>query len=203
MTQIAITGIPIPLNLEVGSALELSDDELFELCARNRELRIERTAEGDLIVMTPAGGASSHRNAEITRALGDWAAADGTGLVFDSSAGFLLPNGAMRGPDAAWILRSRLETLPAETKERFLPLVPDFVVELRSPTDRLATLQGKMEEYRDNGARLGWLVDPVERRIHVYRPGRPVDVLDQPREVSGEPELTGFVLPLESIWAPL
>jgi Uma2 family endonuclease len=203
MTQIAIARSPVDLSLELGSALQISDGELFELCVRNPELRIERTAEGDLTVMTPAGGTSGHRNAEIVSALGVWARRDGAGVVFDSSTGFLLPNGAMRAPDAAWILRSRLEPLSAEAKERFIPLTPDFVVELRSPSDRLADLERKLEEYRSQGARLGWLIDPQERRVHVYRPGRPPEVLDDPAEVSGDPELPGFLLDLEPIWAPL
>ncbi|HVS02456.1 MAG TPA: Uma2 family endonuclease, partial [Thermoanaerobaculia bacterium] len=189
--------------LRMGSELRLSDDELFDLCARNPELRIERTAAGDLIVMTPAGGASGHRNLEITSALAVWARSDSTGVGFDSSTGFVLPNGAMRAPDAAWVLRSRLEPLSSEAKEKFLPLCPDFVVELRSPADRLGDLQARMEEYRDNGARLGWLVDPQERRVHVYRPGRPAEVLEGVAAVSGDPELAGLVLELEPVWRPI
>lgn len=203
MTLLAISSTPVPLNIELGEALVRSDEELFEFCARNPELRIERTAEGDLIVMTPAGWASGHRSAEIVAALRDWAAREGTGLASDSSAGFVLQDGAMRSPDASWVLRSRLADISPEAKERFLPLCPDFVVELRSPSDRLPDLQAKMEEYRKNGARLGWLIDPQERRVHVYRPGRPVKVLDDPTEVSGDPELPGFVLDLAPIWAPL
>lgn len=203
MTQLAIPSSPVPLTLRLGSALRLSDDELFELCARNRELRIERTAGGDLIVMTPAGGESSHRNLEITAALAVWARRDGTGVAFDSSVGFFLPNGAMRGPDAAWVLRSRLEPLPAETRKKFLPLCPDFVVELRSPSDRLPDLQAKTEEFRENGARLGWLVDPQEKRVHVYRPARSVEVLENPTQIAGDPELPGFSLDLQPVWAPL
>lgn len=203
MTQIAIASSPLPLNLEMGSSMRLSDDELFELCVRNPELRMERTAGGDLIVMTPAGGISGNRNFEIVGALREWVRHDGTGQGFDSSTGFLLPNGAMRAPDAAWVLRSRLEPLSREAKERFIPLTPDFVVELRSPSDRLPDLQAKMEEYRDQGARLGWLIDPEERKVYVYRPGRPVEVLVNPDKASGDPELPGFVLDLEPIWAPL
>lgn len=200
MTQIAIASSPVPLKLQVGEALRLSDDELFELCARNPELWIERTAEGDLIVMTPAGGASGHRNTEIVVALVVWAKEDGRGAAFESSTGFLLPSGAMRSPDAAWVLRSRLDPLPDEVWEKFLPLCPDFVVELRSPSDRLSDLEAKMEEWRDNGARLGWLIDPQQRRVHVYRPGRAVEVLDAPAEVRGDPELAGFILDLAPIW---
>jgi len=203
MTQIALPSSPVPLNLELGSSLQLSDDELFELCARNPELWIERTAEGDLIVMTPAGGASSHRNARITSELFRWADRVGGWLVFDSSMGFFLPNRAMRGPDAACVLRSRVEALAQEVREKFFPLCPDFVVELRSQSDRLPPLRAKMEEYRDNGARLGWLIDPTERRVHVYRPGRTVEVLQDPAQISGDPELPGFVLDLAPIWKPL
>ena len=203
MTQIALPSSPVPLNLEMGSSLQLDDDELFELCARNPELWIERTAEGDLIVMTPAGGASSHRNVRITTALSLWADRVGGWVVFDSSIGFLLPNRAMRGPDAACVLRSRIEALPPDVKDKFLPLCPDFVVELRSPSDRLPALMAKMEEYRDNGVRLGWLIDPLERCVHVYRPSREVEVLQNPTQISGDPELPGFVLDLAPIWKPL
>lgn len=202
MTLLAIASTPVPLEVELGERLPRSDEELFEFCARNPELRVERTAQGDLIVMTPAGWASGHRSAEIVRTLTAWAATDGKGWASDSSAGFVLPNGAMRAPDAAWVLRSRLAPLSQETKERFLPLCPDFVVELRSPSDRLPDLQAKMEEYRDNGARLGWLIDPQERRVHVYRPGRPAEVLEDPAEVSGDPELPGLVLDLGPVWQP-
>lgn len=203
MTQIAIASSPVPLKLELGSTLDLSDDELFELCTRNPELRIERTAEGDLVVMTPAGGASGHRNIVIAAALQTWAEWDGTGVAFDSSTGFLLPNGAMRAPDAAWVERTWLAGLSAEAKERFLPLCPDFVVELRSPSDRLPELQEKMEEYRDAGSRLGWLIDPQERSVHVYRREQAVEILDAPDRVSGSPELADFVLDLDPVWAPL
>jgi Uma2 family endonuclease len=203
MTEIAIDATPVPLNLRLGSALHLSDDELFELCARNPELRIERTAEGNLIVMTPAGGASGHRNFKLTGALALWAERDGTGVGFDSSTGFLLPNGAMRAPDAAWVLRSRLDRLSTQVKEKFLPLCPDFAIELGSPSDRLPDVQAKMEEYRANGARLGWLIDPQKRRVHVYRPGCQIEMLEAPTAVSGDPELPGFVLELDPIWQPL
>ncbi len=202
MTQIAIRDASIPLSVELGSALRLSDDELFELCGRNPELRIERTSEGDLIVMTPAGGESSHRNLEVVVALGAWAKQDGTGIAFDASAGFLLPNGAMRSPDAAWVQRPRWQALEPEQRRRFVPLAPDFVLELRSPSDRLPDLRAKMEEYRSCGVRLGWLIDPEERRVHVYRPALPPEVLEAPTRVTGDPELPGFVLDLEPIWSP-
>jgi Uma2 family endonuclease len=203
MTQIAIRTGPVPMNMEMGSALRLSDDELFELCARNPELRIERSANGDLIVMSPTGWASGRRNARILGALIAWADQDGRGEVTESSAGFLLPNGAVRAPDAAWILRPKLAALSAEAKERFLPACPDFVIELRSPSDELSDLQGKMEDYRSCGVGLGWLIDPEERRVHVYRPGREIEVLDHPTEISGDPELPGFTLDLTPVWEPV
>ncbi|MFP3942088.1 MAG: Uma2 family endonuclease [Thermoanaerobaculia bacterium] len=202
MTQIAIRKSPEPvaLNLEMGSAIRLNDEELLELCRRNRELRIERTREGDLIVMTPAGGSSSRRNARVVAALLNWADEDGSGVVYDSSGGFLLDNGAMRAPDAAWVRRSRLAKIPPEELEGFVPLCPDFVVEIRSPSDALPELEAKMEEYLDNGARLGWLIDPSRRRVSVYRPGRPVEVLEEPGEIAGDPELPGFVFSLGPVW---
>lgn len=191
------------LQVHLRPVLQLSDDELLELCRINKELHIERTAEGDLEIMSPAGLESSHRNVLILLALGLWAEKDGRGVVTDSSGGFLLPNGAMRAPDAAWVLRSRLETVPSEQRKKFLPLAPDFVVELRSPSDSPQKLAAKMEEYRDQGTRLGWLIEPEERRVSIYRPGQSVEVLETPAEVEGDPELPGFVLQLEKIWQPL
>lgn len=203
MTQIAIRTGSAPLSVELGSALRLNDEEFFELCRRNRELRIERTSAGNLVIMSPVGGESSHRNAEAAFALMAWAKKDGTGVVFDSSAGFVLPNGAMRSPDAAWVKRFRWDALTPEQRRKFVPLVPDFVMELRSPSDALSELQEKMEEFRASGVRLGWLVDPAERRIHVYRPKREIQVLDGPHQISGDPELPGFVLDLGPIWQPV
>ena len=203
MTQIAVRSEPVPINLQVGSALGLSDQELLDLCAQNPELRIERTAEGDLIVMTPVGGESSHRNLRIATALALWADEDGTGTAFDSSAGFLLPNGAMRSPDASWVLNSRLARLRAEEKRGFVPLCPDFVIELKSPSDRLSDLQTKMEEYRANGARLGWLIDPEAHRVHLYRAAERVVLLDRPTAVPGDPELPSFLLNLDRVWRPI
>ena len=203
MTQIAIRSEPVPIQIEVGKALRLSDPELFELCVQNPELRIERSAEGDLIVMTPTGGESSHRNLRIATALSLWADEDGTGTAFDSSGGFLLPNGAMRSPDASWVSNARLATLRPAEKRGFIPLCPDFVIELKSPTDRLPDLQAKMEEYQANGAKLGWLIDPDERRVYVYRSGIAVEVLEEPGRVISDPEPLGFTLNLDPIWRSL
>jgi len=201
MTHIAIRSREAPLDLDLGAPLGLDDEALFELCRLNPQLHIERNAEGDLEVMTPAGGTSSHRNAEILFALMRWAHRDGQGIAFDSSGGFVLPNGAMRSPDAAWVLRSRLADLSPEAKDRFLPLAPDFVVELRSPSDSLDALRAKMAEYAEQGVRLGWLIDPAERRVFVYRGTESTEYLVDAVRVSGEPVLPGFELDLRPVWA--
>jgi Uma2 family endonuclease len=189
-----------PLALRVRPAVELSDEQFFELCQLNRDLRIERTAEGDLEIMPPTGGSTGSRNARLLHLVTAWALRDGTGEVFDSSTGFTLPNGATRSPDASWVPNRRLASLTPEQQERFLPLCPDFVVELRSPSDAVPTLQAKMREYIENGARLGWLLDAPSRRVYAYRPGAEVEIYDDPRELSGEPELPGLVLDLHLIW---
>jgi Uma2 family endonuclease len=203
MIQTAVADETLPLHLRLNSKLRLSDEELFELCRLNTDVRIERTAQGDLEIMPPVGAEGSYRNSELIFALVGWAKRDGRGLVFDSSGGFILPDGAKRSPDAAWVLRSRLEGLDPGTKKRFLPLCPDFVVELRSPSDALGTLQAKMQEYLDNGARLGWLIDADHRRVYVYRPGRSVEELEDPETISAEPELPGFVLDPQTLWASI
>lgn len=183
-------------------AEEFSDEDFVQLCRHNRDLHLERTANGTIIVMPPAGGTTGYRNSEITAQLRNWAQSDGSGVAFDSSTGFDLPNGSTRSPDAAWVQRERLAVLSSEQKERFLPLCPDFAVELRSPSDRLSDLQEKMQEYVDNGCRLGWLIDPEERRVHVYRPDQPVNVVKHPSTLSGDPVLSGFTLDLTPIWNP-
>jgi Uma2 family endonuclease len=189
-----------PLVLRLHPALGLSDEQFFELCQLNADLRIERTAEGDLEIMPPTGGGTGNRNFKLTALLGAWALRDGTGEGFDSSTGFVLPNGATRSPDASWVRKSRLSGLTSHAWERFLPLCPDFVVELRSPSDALEAVQSKMREYMENGAQLGWLLDAPGRHVYVYRPGAEVEVLDDPHELSGEPELKGLVLDLRLIW---
>jgi Uma2 family endonuclease len=188
--------------LRLPPGVLLSDDQLFELCRLNRELRIERTSEGDLVIMPPVGAGSSRRNARIIFQLEKWSLEDGTGVVFDSSAGFLLPNGAMRSPDAAWVRRSRLSALSRDEKEKFLPLCPDFVIELRSPSDALSGQQLKLEEFIENGASLGFLLDPMARTVYVYGPGRAPQILAEAKTISADPILPGFSLQLEPIWEP-
>jgi Uma2 family endonuclease len=190
------------VTLRIRPAIEMTDDEFFALCQLNRDLRFERTSQGDIIIMAPTGAETGIRNSSITGQLYNWAKLDGTGAVFDSSTGFKLPNGADRSPDAAWIPRSRLATLTAEQKEKFLPLCPDFVIELLSPTDALSTTQAKMTEYIENGSQLGWLIDPEVRQVHVYRPHKAVVVLENAAEIAADPELPGFVLDLREIWEP-
>jgi Uma2 family endonuclease len=190
----------LPLMLYMHPIIEMTDDQFFEFCQINRDLRIERTAEGDLLIMAPAGGETSWRNSELVTALNIWAKEDGTGVVFDSSGGFVLPNGATKSPDAAWVKRERLGLLTAEQKKKFLPLCPDFVIELRSPSDPLPVVTDKMEEYVANGLQLGWLIDPEEKQVYIYRPNTPPEVLENPPQISAEAVLPGFVLNLAEIW---
>lgn len=182
------------------SAVPLSSEQFYRLCIDNPELRIELTADGKLILMSPTGSKTGHRNAQLTYQLVGWARVDGNGLTFDSSTIFSLPNGAKRSPDASWILKERWNALNDEEQEKFAPLCPDFVVELRSPSDRLEALEAKMNEYIDNGAKLGWLLDPLEKRVYIYRPGRDVECLEDPQRLDGEDVVEGLVLDLHEIF---
>ncbi|MCI0536042.1 MAG: Uma2 family endonuclease [Verrucomicrobiales bacterium] len=189
-----------PLVVHTSPALEMDDAQFFEFCRINHDLRIERTAKGDLVIMPPAGGSSGLGNARLTYVFSEWAHREGRGRVFDSSTGFKLPNGATRSPDVSWVRNERIMRLTDEEFEKFLPLCPDFVLELHSPSDPLRGVKDKMEEYMANGARLGWLLDPVGKQVHVYRSGRPPEILDQPSQISGAPVLKGFVLDVPQIW---
>jgi Uma2 family endonuclease len=170
----------------------LSEDQFFRLCRDNRDLRIELSAEGELIVMSPTNMETGRKNAIINGRLWNWAKRDGSGEVFDSSSELTLPNGAKRSPDASWILKTRWNRLPQQEKERFSEICPDFVIELCSPSDRLSDLQAKMAEYIENGCRLGWLLDPVERQAFIYQPGFSVQQIANPTILKGDPELPGF-----------
>jgi Uma2 family endonuclease len=187
------------LTLNLDSIAHLTHDQFRELCRENRDIRLELTAKGELIVMPPTGWESGRRNSNLNLDLGLWNRQTGMGVVFDSSTGFILPSGAIRSPDAAWVSTERLTALNPDP-EGFLPLAPDFVIELRSASDRLKTLQDKMQEYLENGVRLGWLLDPKDRAVEIYRIGKGIEVLQSPTEVSGEDVLPGFVLSLEGIF---
>ena len=188
------------LTVNFKSVLELTDEQFFHLCQANRDLRFERTATGELIIMPPTGGETGNRNAGLTAQVWIWNEQNKLGKVFDSSTGFKLPNSANRSPDASWVKLERWNTLTEKQQTRFLPLCPDFVVELLSPTDSLRDTQEKMREYRDNGASLGWLINRKSRQVEIYRIGQEVEVLESPVSLSGEDILPGFVLNLEAIW---
>lgn len=186
------------LTLNLEPVIHLTHERFYQLCQTNRDVRLERTAEGHLIIMPPTGWGTGDRNAEITFQLRAWSKQTGLGKVFDSSTGFTLPNGADRSPDAAWVKQERIEALNPDP-DRFLPLAPDFAVELRSASDSLKSLREKMQEYIENGVRLGWLINPRDRQMEIYRPGQAVEVLQSPTTLSGEDVLPGFVLDLSQI----
>jgi Uma2 family endonuclease len=195
------SGLGPLLTLRFGPGAKLTDELFVALAAANPDLRLERTARGDLEIMAPAGGGSSNRNFKLTYQLALWSENEGRGLGvgFDSSLGATLPNTAIRGPDAAWITRARWEALSPEQREKYLAFCPDFVAELRSPSDRPSRLRKKMREYIAQGARLGWLIDPLTGKVEIYRPGREPEVLDRPPSLSGGDVLPGFVLDLAEI----
>lgn len=178
----------------------ITDEQFYKLCITNRELKLERTAKGDLIIMPPTGGETSKFNSEVNLDLGLWNRQTKLGITFDSSGGFKLPNGADRSPDAAWIPLAKWESLTPEQQEKFPPICPDFVIELRSPSDSLKPLPEKMQEYMDNGTRLGWLINRKNRQVEIYRQGREKEILENPTTLSGEDVLPGFVLNLSLIW---
>ncbi len=188
------------LTLNLNPIIKLTDEQFFQLCQENDNVRLERTAKGELIIMSPAGGETGNRNAGLTAQLWIWNEQNKQGIVFDSSTGFKLPNGADRSPDAAWVKLERWNALTPEQKTKFPPLCPDFVVELLSPSDSLKETQDKMKEYRDNGVLLGLLINRKNQQVEIYRPSREVEVLDHPTQISGDPVLPGFVLNLASIW---
>jgi Uma2 family endonuclease len=179
---------------------KLTEEDFFDLCRVNPDLRLELTSKGDLVIMPPTGGETGNQNFTLAALFGPWVDRDGTGLAFDSSTGFKLPNGAVRSPDLAWLRLDRWTQLTPKERKGFIPLCPDFVVELRSPTDTLNDLHAKIREYIDNGAELGWLIDPLARNVHIYSRSAVPICLDNPALVSGEPVLRGFELDLCRIW---
>lgn len=191
--------LPVPFTLNLKT-VQLSEEQFLRLCEENPELRLELTAQGELMIMPPTEIATGKRNSRLTRHLDIWAEADGTGFACDSSTLFTLPNGAKRSPDASWVRQTRWDALSQEEKKGFAHICPDFVIELRSPTDRLSDFQNKMQEYITNGAQLGWLIDPFEKRVYVYHPHQPVEELVNPASLSGDPVLPGFILPVHELW---
>jgi len=190
----------IPLHSPLELTLELTDEQFFQLCIDNRDLRFERTASGGLIIMPPTGSETGNFNIDLSYQLQSWSRQNKhLGIAFDSSTGFKLPDGTDISPDAAWIRRDRWDALTAEEKKKFAPICPDFVVELRSTTDSLEKLRAKMKVYVKNGARLGWLLDRKNRKVEISRQGSDVEILDSPATLSGEDVLPGFVLDLSDI----
>jgi Uma2 family endonuclease len=189
--------IALPSTLKLN--INLTDEQYFQLCENNRDYRFECTAEGELLIMPPTGSDTGNRNIELAYQLQAWSRQNNLGKAFDSSTGFILPNGAKRSPDASWVKIERWNALTPEQQESFAPICPDFVVELRSRTDSLKELQDKMQEYIDSGASLGWLIDRKNKRVEIYRPGKEVEILENPASLSGEDVLPGFVLDLTLI----
>ncbi|MDF5738695.1 MULTISPECIES: Uma2 family endonuclease [unclassified Nostoc] len=190
-----------PLVLQIPSSMQMTDEQFFEFCQVNRDLRIERNKFGEISIMPPTGGTTGNRGGNIFGQLWVWSEQDDTGITFDSSTGFKLSTGANRSPDASWIQLERWNSLSPKQQERFVPICPDFVVELKSPSDNLQTLKEKMEEYmKEPGIQLGWLIDRKQRKVYIYRPGLPEECLDNPATVSGELVLPGFILNMSKVW---
>ena len=188
------------ITLNLNSLIKLTSEQFYQLCEENPDLKLERNANGELIVMPPTGGETGKTNSKFNLQIGLWNEQTELGEVFDSSTGFTLPNKADRSPDASWVEKSRWSALTPEQREKFIPLCPDFVIELVSPSDSLKKTQEKMQEYRENGCRLGWLINRKKREVEIYRPGQDVEVLQSPLTLSGENVLPGFVLTLQKIW---
>ncbi|ELR97705.1 Uma2 family endonuclease [Gloeocapsa sp. PCC 73106] len=187
-------------NLKLPPILQLSDEQFYQLSQINRDVDFERSVTGELIIMSPTGGETGRRNAVINLELGLWNRINNSGIVFDSSTGFKLPNGAVRSPDVAWIPKEKWLNLSKKQREGFIPICPDFVIELLSSSDSLTSLQQKMQEYLDNGATLGWLVNAKTRQVEIYRRGQEKEILDKPNFLSGEAILSGFNLETALIW---
>lgn len=206
----ADTVIPIPFMTDTRSVRlhfdfedqrrKMTPDEFWTFCAANRKLRAELTKDGDVIIMAPTGFGSSEENFEILLQLGNWAKKDGKGKVTESNGAYVLPNGATYAPDAAWVKKERLTKFTPEQMKKFLPLAPDFVVELRSESDNLNESKAKMSEWIENGVQLGWFIDPQKKQVHIYRSGQDVKILDDPATVSGEDILPGFELDMSEVW---
>ena len=187
-------------TITIPQAFKVTHEQFKELATANRDLRLERTEKGELVVIPLNGGEAGAKNANITGQLWLWNRQTKLGIAFNSSTGFHLPNGANRSPDASWVKLERWEALTEEEKQGFAPICPDFVVELRSASDNMKPLREKMQEYIENGAKLGWLIDRKNRKIEVYRQGFDVEILDNPASLSRENILPGFILDLAEVW---
>ena len=188
------------VTLKLDPIVKLTREAFYKLCEANPDLSFERTARGELIIMTPVGGGGSSREANLIADVTIWNRQTGLGIVFSSSGLFSLPRGGDRSPDVAWIKLERWQALSLQEQEGVPNICPDFVIELRSRTDRLPPLQTKMQEYLNSGLRLGWLINPQDKELEIYRPRYPVEILPQPQSVSGEDVLPGFVLNLNRFW---
>ena len=187
--------------LQIPKSLKFTDDKFVEMVAANKDLRLELSSQGELSIMSPTGGETGDRNLELGGQVWFWNRQNGLGKAFDSSTGFKLPNGATRSPDVSWIKMERWNALTPEQRKRFLPLCPDFVIELVSESDDLADTQAKMREYIANGLRLGWLINPKNKQVEIYRPNQEIEVLQSPANLSGEDVLPGFILDLQPIFS--
>lgn len=188
-----------PVTIRLHPVMTMTDEQFFDFCQLNQDVNIERNARGELVFMSPTGSEGEERNFNLIGQLWVWTKQDNTGVGFGSSGGFTLPNGAVRSPDAAWISKTRWSEIDLDLRKKFAPICPDFVVELRSATDNLPTLQEKMAEYIDNGAKLGWLIDPQQQKVYIYRQNSPVEELVKPLSLSGEEVLSGFILELQDL----
>ncbi|KST68052.1 Uma2 family endonuclease [Mastigocoleus testarum] len=187
-------------TLNLNSVIKLTPEQFYKLCQANPDLKLERNTQGDLIIMPPTGGETGKTNSNINAQIWLWNEQKQLGEVFDSSTGFTLPSGADRSPDVSWVEKSRWDTLSKEQKEKFIPLCPDFVIEILSPNDSLKKTQNKMQEYIANGCRLGWLINRKKQEVEIYRPGQDIEILKLPQTLSGESVLSGFVLNMQKIW---
>jgi Uma2 family endonuclease len=188
------------ITFNLNPIVKLTDDQFYQLCRENPDVKLERNAKGEIIIMPPTGGETGKRNAEFTADFVIWNRKYQLGEVFDSSTCFKLPNGANRSPDVAWIKKDRWDALTPEQQKKFPPIAPDFVLELMSPSDDLKDTQAKMQEYIDNQVKLGWLINPQTRQVEIYRQNQPVEILNSPTELSGEDILPGFILDLQIVW---
>jgi len=193
-----VSDMPLPIRFRPETPM--SDEALLHFCEANESLRVEREANGEIVLMTPAATKTSKMNLRIGRLLDEWAESSGHGVATGPDGGYTLPDGSMKAPDAAWVALDRWEMLPAES-QGFLSLCPNFVIELRSPSDGLAQMETKMEMWIANGAQVGWLIDPERRVVTIYRQGRPAEVLEQPEVVPGDGPIAGFELEMARVWS--